>query len=167
MRLGNLADSNYRAVKLGTYVRWLVASPAFIERHGMPKSLKALASLPHIAMSVLPHPSTLELTRDVERLAAGRVTHGEAARNVRCENALRVNTATALRAAVLAGGGFAALTDFSIRADVASGNLIRLLPEWSGVPSNVQAVFPPTSYPSSKVRAVIEALKARIAKSAV
>ncbi|SMG49108.1 LysR family transcriptional regulator [Paraburkholderia susongensis] len=170
VRLGNLPDSNYRTVKLGSYVRWLVASPAFVARHGMPRSLKALASLPHIAMTVLRHASTLELTRelthDAGRRAAGRVAYDKAVRRVRCVNALSVNTATSARAAVLAGGGFAALTDFSTRADVASGDLVRLLPEWSGVPSNVQAVFPPTSYPSGKVRAVIEALKARIAKSA-
>ncbi|MEX3920138.1 LysR family transcriptional regulator [Paraburkholderia sp. BR10872] len=166
VRLGNLPDSNYRSVKLGSYVRWLVASPAFVERHGMPKSLNALASLPHIAMSVLRHPSTLELTRDAGRPAVGRVSHDKAVRRVRCANALSVNTATSARAAVLAGGGFAALTDFSTRADLASGALVRLLPEWSGVPLNVQAVFAPTSYPSGKVRAVIEALKATIAKSA-
>jgi DNA-binding transcriptional LysR family regulator len=166
VRLGNLPDSNYRTVKLGSYVRWLVASPAFVARHGMPTSLKTLATLPHIALTVLRHPSTLDLTRDAGGLAAGRVTYDKAVRRVRCVNALSVNTATSARAAVLAGGGFAALTDFSVRSDVASGDLVRLLPEWSGVPSNVQAVFPPTSYPSGKVRVVIEALKARIAKSA-
>jgi DNA-binding transcriptional LysR family regulator len=167
VRLGNLPDSNYRTVKLGSYVRWLVASPAFVARHGMPTSLKTLATLPHIALTVLRHPSTLDLTRDAAGIAAGRVTYDKAMRRVRCVNALSVNTATSARAAVLAGGGFAALTDFSVRSDVASGDLVRLLPEWSGVPSNVQAVFPPTSYPSGKVRAVIEALKARIAKSAM
>ncbi|CAG9266349.1 Transcriptional regulator ptxR [Paraburkholderia unamae] len=167
VRLGNLRDSNYRTVKLGSYGRWLVASPAFVARHGMPRSLKALAALPHIAMTVLRHPSTLELTRSGSRHGAGVLTDDKAVRRVRCTNALSVNTATSARAAVLAGGGFASLTDFSIRADVASGDLVRLLPEWSCVPSSVQAVFPPTSYPSGKVRAVIEALKARIAKSAV
>ncbi|WP_242539843.1 hypothetical protein [Trinickia mobilis] len=55
-------------------------------------------------------------TRDGERFAAGLVTQDKAVRSVRCENAMRVNTATAARTAVLAGGGFALLTEFSIHA---------------------------------------------------
>ena len=34
IRLGRLADSNYRAVKIGGFVKWIVASPAFVEHVG-------------------------------------------------------------------------------------------------------------------------------------
>jgi len=103
VRLGRLADSNYRAVKLGSFVKWIVASPEFVKAWGKPKSPAGLAALPHVALSVLPHALTLNLQH-----AKGDVN------DVRCENALLVNTADAARAVTLAGGGFAMLTDFSI-----------------------------------------------------
>ncbi|NML34284.1 LysR family transcriptional regulator [Paraburkholderia antibiotica] len=152
IRLGRLADSNYRAVKLGSFVKWLVASPAFLQTVAMPCSPSELTALPYCALSVLPKPLTLEL----------RHVDGKSA-SVRCEAALLVNTADACRAATLAGGGIALLTDFSIADDIAAGRLIRLLPEWSTAPASIQAVFPPTSHPPAKVRALIDTLKRRLA----
>ncbi|MGF6661679.1 DNA-binding transcriptional LysR family regulator [Paraburkholderia atlantica] len=93
IRLGRLADSNYRAVKLGSFVKWLVASPEFLRTWGVPSTPAELETLPYCALSVLPHPLTLDL----------RHVDGKTA-SVRCESALRVNTANACRAATLAGG---------------------------------------------------------------
>ena len=151
VRLGRLADSNYRVVTLGGFVKWIVASPEFVKIWGQPTSPAELAALPFVVLSVLPHPLTLDLQH----------TKGEV-KSVRCENALLVNTADAARAATLAGGGFGMLTDFSIGADVAAGRLLRLLPDWTGTPKGIHVVFPPTHYPSAKVRALIEALRSRL-----
>jgi DNA-binding transcriptional LysR family regulator len=102
-------------------------------------------------LSVLPHPLMLDLQR-----AKG------ARQSVRCEDVLRVNTADAARAATLAGGGFGLLTDFSIAADVAAGRLVRLLPDWAGKTKGIYAVFPPTRYPTAKVRALIDVIRRRL-----
>jgi DNA-binding transcriptional LysR family regulator len=153
IRLGNLSDSSYRAVRLGEYMRWLVASPEFVAMWGMPASPEALAVLPYVGLSTLPHPRTLALQRaDGQR------------RRVRCDNVFSTNTATACRAATLAGGGFGLLTEFSVREDVAAGGLVRLLPEWSTEPGGIQAVFPSASHTSAKVAAVIGALKAQLSR---
>jgi DNA-binding transcriptional LysR family regulator len=159
IRLGRLADSNYRAVKLGSFVKWVVASPAFVEQWGEPRTPAELAALPICALTVLPHPLTLELRRGNSKSAADSAS-------VRCENAFLVNTADACRAATLAGGGFGLLTDFSIGDDVASGRLIRLLPEWTTEPASIQAVFPPTSHPPAKVRALIETFRKQLEQTA-
>ncbi|MGQ7935099.1 LysR family transcriptional regulator [Paraburkholderia sp. D1E] len=151
IRLGQLADSGYRVVKIGGFVKWVVASPAFIDTWGKPKTPAALAAMPHVALSVLPHPLTLDLQREKG-----------AKQSVRCENAMLVNAADAARAATLAGGGFGLLTDFSISADVAARRLVRLLPDWSGKPKGIHAVFPPTRYPTAKVRALIEVIRRRL-----
>ncbi|WP_010110488.1 LysR substrate-binding domain-containing protein, partial [Burkholderia oklahomensis] len=66
-------------------------------------------------------------------------------------------------AAVLAGGGFGVATSFSTADDVAAGRLVRVLPDWSFPPGDIHAVFPSTSHPSAKVRALIDVLKARLA----
>ncbi|AIO34879.1 LysR family transcriptional regulator [Burkholderia pseudomultivorans] len=156
IRIGRLADSNYRAVQLGTYEKWLVASPAFVARHGLPKDPSALAALPFVMLSSLPRPHTLELEH----------TRGGSA-SVRCVAPVVSNTATACRAIVLAGGGFGLLTDFSIADDVAAGRLVRLLPAWRSAPAGIHAVFPSTRLPSPKVRAFVDAMKARIGEMPV
>lgn len=151
IRLGRLADSNHRAARLGGFERWLVASPAFVARHGAPASPEALGALPYVMLSTVPR-TTLELAN----------AHGERA-SVRCRRAFASNTATACRAAVLAGGGFGVATSFSSADDIAAGRLVRLLPGWSFPPGDIHAVFPSASHPSAKVRALIDMLKTRLA----
>jgi DNA-binding transcriptional LysR family regulator len=155
IRIGRLADSNYRAVQLGTYEKWLVASPAFVARHGRPQDPDALAALPFVMLSTLPRPHTVELEDE----------KGDTA-SVRCVAQVVSNTATACRAIVLAGGGFGLLTDFSTADDVAAGRLVRLLPTWRSAPAGIHAVYPSTRLPSPKVRAFVDAMKARIGETA-
>lgn len=159
VRLGNLPDSNYRSVSVGKFVRWLVASPAFVAQHGNPTSLRALTTLPHVALSNMPHPNTLELIKDGESFVASR-----SVRRIRVGSTMRCNTANSARAVALSGGGFSLLTSFAIGDDLAAGTLVRLLPQWSGRPATIQAVFPPTDHPSRKVRAFIDVLKTQIAE---
>ena len=149
VRLGNLKDSSYRSAKLGEYLRWVVASPAFLAGRRLPRSPGELAELPFVALSTLAHPYTLSLSD-----AGGQHVR------VRCPRAFVANTASACRAATLAGAGFALLTNFSVGNDVAAGRLVRLVAQWSAEPAAIQAVFPSTSQRSSKVAAVIDALRA-------
>jgi DNA-binding transcriptional LysR family regulator len=150
IRLGRLADSNYRAAKIGEFVKWVVASPAFIETWGSPADPMLLAPMPHVALSTLARPLSVALED----------AHGNK-ESVRCANAFITNTALACRAAALAGGGFAVLTDFAVREDVAAGRLVRLLPAWATAPASIQAVFPSARFASGKVRALTEMVKAQ------
>ncbi|KWC36642.1 LysR family transcriptional regulator [Burkholderia ubonensis] len=156
IRIGRLADSNYRAVQLGEYEKWPVASPAFVARWGLPRDPAALAALPFVMLSTLPRPQTFEL----ENARGGKAA-------VRCTAHVVSNTATACRAIALAGGGFGLLTDFSIADDVAAGRLVRLLPGWRSPPAGIHAIFPSTRLPSPKVRAFIEAMREKIGAAPV
>lgn len=150
IRLGRLADSNYRAVKIGEFVNWVVAHRTVIDTWGAPDDPAMLGSMPYVALSSMPRPSSLPLER---RDGTTQV--------VRCANPYLTNAAIACRAAVLAGGGVGLLTDFSVADDVASRRLVRLLPDWTTAPTNIQAVFPPTRFPSRKVRVFIDAVRAQ------
>lgn len=154
VRLGNLKDSSYRSAKLGEYLRWVVASPGFLAGRRLPESPSELAALPFVALSTLAQPYTLSLSD----------TAGERVR-IRCERAFIANTASACRAATLAGAGFALLTNFSIGEDLAAGRLMRLLPRWAAEPAAIQAVFPSTSQRSPKVAAVIDALRSYLSRA--
>src|SRR5258705_5841466 len=150
--LGGLTNSNLRELKLGSFLKGRVAARVLVDIGGEPQTPAELAAMPYCALTVLARPLTLDL----------RHANGDA-ESVRCETAFLTNTADACRAATLAGGGFGLLTDFSCGGDLASGRLIRLLPEWATESASIQAVYPPTSHPPAKVRALIDTLKQRLA----
>jgi DNA-binding transcriptional LysR family regulator len=95
VRLGKLADSGLQAARVGPLLRWLVASPDFIARHGMPEEPAALAPLPYVELTVVAQPGSFTL-----RDAKGQI-HEVAMRNT----VFSTNTAYASRAAALAGDG--------------------------------------------------------------
>lgn len=148
IRLGRLADSTHRSIRVGRYVRWPVATPEFIAEHGAVRKPEDLARLPFVAAAVLPHPSWFDLVN-----AQG------AKKRVRCRSTITANTAPACRAATLAGGGFAVLTDFSVGADVNAGRLVRLLPGWETPVAEIRAVFPPTERIPAKALALGQVLR--------
>lgn len=153
VRLGKLADSGHMAARVDTLVRWLVASPDFIARHGMPATPDALPRLPYVSLSVLAQPTQFSLTD-----RAGNQV------DVRMQNTVfSSNTAYATRAAALSGDGVLRATVFSVKDDVAAGRLVRLLPEWSLAESDIHAVYPATAHVPQKVRVFIDALKAATA----
>ena len=148
VRLGKLADSGHMATRVGGFQRWLVASPAFVARHGMPDSPEALSALPHIALTVVPQPYSIVLEKAGHR------------HTLRWTNTVfATNTAYACRAAALAGAGAMGATDFSVGDDVAAGRLVRLLPDWSAPSSDIHALFPASANVMQKVRVFIDALK--------
>jgi DNA-binding transcriptional LysR family regulator len=148
IRLGRLADSSYRTVKIGSYGKWVVAAPEFVAEHGKPREPASLAALPYVALSTLPRPFSFELEH----------AHG-AKRSVKCSGGLVANTAHACRAATLAGGGVGVLTDFSVAGDVAAGTLVRLLPRWISPEADIRAVFPPTNRVPAKALALVDLLR--------
>lgn len=149
VRLGKLADSGYQAAYVGPLLRWLVASPDFVARHGMPLEPQALAALPWITLTVVAQPGLFTL-RDPD----GRV------HEVRVRNSVfSTNSAYASRAAALAGAGVLRATVFSVREDVAAGRLVRLFPDWSLEQSDIHAVYPATTRLPQRVRVFIDKLK--------
>jgi len=149
VRLGKLGDSGHVATRVGKLVRWLVASPDFIARHGMPAAPQDLPTLPLVSLSVVPQPNVFTLEN-----AAGEV------HEVRMLNTVfTTNTAYACHAAALAGDGLMRATTFSVQPDVAAGRLVRLLPDWSLPESDIHAIYPATSHLPQKVRVFIDALK--------
>src|SRR3546814_14128966 len=75
IRLGNLKDSTHRAVTVGHYTKWLVASPDFLTLHNVaPKTLDDLESLPFVAMSELARPAFFDFSGPKGRKKSMRFT---------------------------------------------------------------------------------------------
>ena len=111
--------------------RYLVASPAYLDKHGRPRHPLHIAQHRCIGYS---YTATTE---------AWRFTKGSRSASVRPSGPLRVNNGHALLAALLAGTGLGILPEFFLREELASNRLERLLPDWSIPLGAVYWVTPP------------------------
>lgn len=69
---------------------------------------------------------------------------------------LRVSAAEGTRAAVLADMGLAIASDWMFAPELASGAVLRALPEWSLPVIDLWAVFPTGRLATAKARAFVE-----------
>lgn len=150
IRFGRLRDSRLRAVRLGSFEQWVIASPDYVARHGMPRNPAALSEQHWVAISLLSSPLTWTFRR------------GSRQQKVRMREAMRCNSAQALQALVRSGAGVTILLDTVIAEDVAQGRLLRLLPEWKLPDGAIHAVFPPGRDMPLRVRRFVEFLRERM-----
>jgi len=155
VRLGRLVDSGLIATRVGSFVKWVVASPEFVAAFGQPDTPDMLPGFPYVMLSVLPQPQTITLLGPQNKKQIIQMT----------TTAFSSNTVNACRAAVLAGSGVALMTDFSVAEDVQAGRLLRLLPEWTAPTADIHALFQATPHRQQKVRVFVEALKTALSAS--
>ncbi|GLQ90022.1 LysR family transcriptional regulator [Dyella flagellata] len=152
VRIGWLRDSSLRATRLGGFRQWVMAAPAYLAEHGMPRRPEDLAMHGWIALSAMATP--LRWT----------FTHGNGSRRiVRMRQIMQANNAAAIRALVLAGGGVSVLPDYLVQEDIQAGRLQVLLAQYRLQEGGIHAVYPDPQ-PPAKVRAFIDFMRERLAK---
>jgi DNA-binding transcriptional LysR family regulator len=139
LRLGVLADSTAVARKIATGGRSVVATPAYLSRAGMPKVPADLAHHHAVVYSQLDDNWTFQ--------------QGATEVSVTVRGRLRVSAAEGTRAAVLADMGLAVASDWMFAPELASGEVRRVLPDWTLPPIDLWAVFPTGRLASAKARA--------------
>lgn len=144
-RSGVLPDSSLVARKLGESYRGLVASPAYLERHGRPTSLAQL-SAGHACLT-----NSSSITHTLWRLEGP-----QGVEMVRVTPRLCVNTAQGQLRATRAGLGIALLPVMIAAEDLRQGRLISVLPEYQRDLSGFYAVYPHRRQLSPAVSAMIE-----------
>ncbi|GAB3452757.1 HTH-type transcriptional regulator PtxR [Massilia terrae] len=144
IRMGWLRDSSQRAVKLGEFQQYLVASPDYLRRAGTPQSPLDLASHDWVALTLLRTPLTWTFSSN----------EGEE-RTVHLKARMKADSASSLRALVLHGAGLTVLDQFSSAPELAAGRLVRLLPDWQAATGGLYAVFPPGRHVAPKARAFV------------
>ncbi len=114
-RVGVLDASSLVARKVGTCRRVVVASPAYLERHGVPRTLDDLDR--HNCLG-------FNFRRSVPlwsfQQAGGRVER-------RVQGGLLSNNGETVRRLAVAGVGLARLADFHVAEDLAAGRLVEVL----------------------------------------
>lgn len=139
-------EANFVARPLGEIAAMLVASPTFLARHPVDDP-QALAELP-----------TLSIESD-DSLALVEQGHGlQALRALAAQPRMASANIQALRAAAVQGAGVALLPVYSCRAEFESGELIRVLPQWSVPQGTLQIVYASRKGLRPAVRALIDHL---------
>ncbi|HTU64621.1 MAG TPA: LysR family transcriptional regulator [Steroidobacteraceae bacterium] len=151
IRLGMLEDTNLVARKIATFGGRLVASPAYLAKHGTPRTPADLNA--HVAVN---------RTNDTWPLK-----HGDEEITIHPRARFTADNGAALVPGVLAGLGIALLPDFLIEDHIASGALVALLPDYPMPQAGVYVVRPPGGSASCKVRALIEILAERFSTCTV
>jgi DNA-binding transcriptional LysR family regulator len=130
VRIGVLGDSTAVARKIGTVHRIVVAAPSYLAKAGAPSDPRDLAD--H-ATIVSP---------------AGRVMEGWAfqrdgmTRSVRVEGRFILNGTHAAVAAAVAGLGILSAGDLSVKNELETGRLVRVLPDWEMGSADINVVLP-------------------------
>lgn len=145
IRMGWLRDSSMRAIKLGEFEQYVVASPEYLKRVKRPRTPEDLVTLDWIALTLLRAPLTWKFTS-----ASGET------RTIQVKSRMKADSAGALRSLIRHGAGVTALDQYSARPEIQSGRLVRLLADWSIASGGIYAVFPPSRRISKKVQIFIE-----------
>lgn len=144
IRIGALADSSLRAVRVGAVSRTVVASPAYLRRRGTPDTPAALTAHDLIAFE------TTDSTHEW-RFASSLV---------RIEPRLTVNSADAALAAAAAGLGITRALSYQIEAAARAGQLVPLLERHAPPALPVSVVHSPRRIPSRNVTIFVDAARA-------
>lgn len=146
VRGGELVDSSLIARRVGVINFVTCAAPGYIERFGMPL-----------------HPSDLERHRCVNYFSAksGKISGWDFTRDgerieVMLPGAIALNDSNSYVQAGLVGLGVISMTDYLLNEHLATGKMVRLLPDWRSDPLPVHVVYPQNRHLSAKVRVFVE-----------
>jgi DNA-binding transcriptional LysR family regulator len=141
MRMGPMPDSNMTARRIAEGRRVVVATPAYLQRHGTPTS-----------------PS--ELSRHQAIIYSGGAGWGSwtfrkagEAVSVELQGRLKVTAAEGIREAVNCDMGFAIASEWNFWPELKSGTVVALLQDWELPSTNLCAVYPTGRLASTKARA--------------
>ena len=146
VRIGTLSDSSLVARRLAQMDGWILASPAYLARHGTPAHPRELIHHSNLIYTHSQEPITLPFSSGQESL--------EVTLPSRCA----ANSIALVRQITLRGLGIGFLPTLLARDDVASGRLVRLLPAWQSTSLPLYAVYPSRQHLARKVRAFVDLL---------
>jgi DNA-binding transcriptional LysR family regulator len=152
IRVGALGDSGLVARQLATNRRVLCASPAYLERHGAPRTPADLAT--HDCLLLVGSQGRQEVWHFTDR--KGR----EIAQRV--QGRFESNQGALLRDAVVAGLGIAMHSLWHVHEQLRSGQLQVLLPDYPIAITGIHAVMPQRRLVPPRVRAFVDFLAERL-----
>jgi DNA-binding transcriptional LysR family regulator len=144
VRIGHLADSSLVARQVGEMRRIVVASPAYLKRHGEPKAPEAIASHQTVQFGAS------AITAEWRFVEAGREFR------VNITPRFSTNSADAAIQYAEQGGGLTRVLAYQAADAVRRGRLKIVLQKFEQPPLPIHVVYPTSRLLSAKVRAFID-----------
>lgn len=139
LRMGELADSAAVARRIATGRRSVVATPAYLNQYGIPQVPADIATHQAVVYTQLGNSWTFRRDGTEASVAvSGRV---------------RFTAAEGIRAAVKADMGVAVTSDWMFWPELQTGEVLRVLEDWTLPDIDLWAVFPTGRLASAKARA--------------
>jgi DNA-binding transcriptional LysR family regulator len=136
------------AVRLGTMERYLCAAPAYLDRRGEPRSPDDISGHDTIERPALDgRPRRWHFRRQKKTVV------------VDPRPRISVNEVLTVYHLVLGGAGLGIIFDHLCAPNIEAGRIIRLLPDWTISPVEIDIVFPSKKIISPSVRVFVDFLK--------
>jgi DNA-binding transcriptional LysR family regulator len=146
IRIGELTDSSLISVRLGEMRRMVVASPAYLVAHGVPRQPADLAAHECLALGQ-------------QRGWIFRDPEGGQVDTIKVGGTFECNDGAVLHDWALSGRGLAWRSLWEVGQDLKEGRLTSVLDAWQAPPMGIYAVFPQRKHLPLRVRLFIDLLK--------
>jgi DNA-binding transcriptional LysR family regulator len=151
LRIGLPTENAVIATKLLSSRRVVCATPAYLERHGMPKTPDDLAA----------H-DCIRLVRGGWVFDSWTFRDGAARREVRVDGTLTTGSGEVLHDWAIAGKGIALKALWDVRDDLAAGRLVECLADYSADEIDLYAVYLSRKHLSPRVRVFLDFIRAAL-----
>ncbi|WP_119157886.1 LysR family transcriptional regulator [Caldimonas tepidiphila] len=151
VRIARLPDSSLVSRKLASTRLVLCASPQYLRARGAPQHPSELAQHDVLGYSLLSIGDQWQFSGP-----EGPVT-------VKVQPRLWTNNGDTCVAAAVRGTGLVLQPTFLIASELASGQLVEVLPQYRSIELGIYAVYPTRKFVLPKVRALLEFLSAKLA----
>ncbi|VWB37395.1 LysR family transcriptional regulator [Burkholderia lata] len=148
VRVGAMSDTSLVARRIGELAQINCAAPAYLERHGTPRSPDELPD--HVAVGYFSSRTGRELDWEYADMDSGEL-HA-----VKMRSVVSVNSSQAYLACCLAGLGLIQAPREGLGPLLADGSLVEVLPEWNAEPLPVSVVFPTGRHLAPRVRIFVD-----------
>ena len=153
VRFGEPPDARVIARKLAPNRRLLCASPAYLERQGLPKSPADLAQ----------H-NCIGIRQGDQAYGVWRLSQGRRAETVKVRGNLSSNDGEIAVNWALAGHGIVMRAEWDVARYLRSGRLKQVLETWKTPPADIHAVYPQRHQVSARVRTFVDFVAAHFEK---
>ena len=150
IRIGELSDSSYRALRVGQVRRVVCAAPDYLAEHGTPGEPEALEGLSLILAGSVSARSDWRFQR------AGNPFH------IQVKPRLAVTSNDAAIAAAVRGLGLTRVMSYQIAPFLATGQLQIVLSDYETAPLPIHILHREGRNPSAKIRSFVDLMAARL-----